>query len=352
MHVRVLSEWSAAAPFRERWNELARGASVFQTYEWHEAWWQAFATTETLHVLVAFHSGEVVGIAPMVSHGGELRFIGTGNHASDYAQFLAADPAALDALLTWIAHNAWRWRHIDLYNIPSQSPQLSAITGVFAAHRLAFDSAPLIDCPTRLLGDPEADRAATNKKSLKRHFNHFSRSGTLEFRHVEDRAEIAAHLDTFFAQHIARRALTSDPSQFLREEQQRFYRNLAETMPLEWLRFAIVTHDERPIAYHFGFEFGRKFVWYKPAFDAELAKESPGEVLLKFLLEYAIGRKLSEFDFTVGSESFKYRFANVIRTNHRVRLFNARWRLWAFYLRRWVQALLNRPRREQMGAAS
>lgn len=320
---------------------------MFQTYEWHEAWWRSFATTEKLHVLVAVHAGEVVGIAPMVSHGGELRFIGTANHSSDYAQFLAATPAALEALLAWIAHNAWRWRHIDLYNVPSHSPQLEEINRVLAMHELPFDSAPLIDCPTRILGDPEEDRAATNKKSLKRHFNHFSKSGTLEFRHVEDRAEIAAHLDNFFAQHIARRALTADPSQFLREEQQRFYRALAETMPMEWLRFAVVTHDGKPIAYHFGFEFGNRFIWYKPAFEAALAKTSPGEVLLKFLLEYAIGKKLSEFDFTVGSEPFKYRFANLVRTNHRVRLFNLRGRLWLLHMKRVVKAAV--PRRVRKG---
>jgi CelD/BcsL family acetyltransferase involved in cellulose biosynthesis len=68
-----------------------------------------------------------------------------------------------------------------------------------------------------------------------------------------------------------------------------------------------------PIAYHFGFELDGVLTWYKPSFDPELQQRSPGEVLIKLLLDDALARDLDEFDFTVGSEAFKFRFANLIR---------------------------------------
>jgi CelD/BcsL family acetyltransferase involved in cellulose biosynthesis len=82
---------------------------------------------------------------------------------------------------------------------------------------------------------------------------------------------------------------------------------------------------------HFGFEFGDRLTWYKPAFDVEFAKHSPGEVLIKYLLEYALERKVGELDFTIGEEAFKYRFANHVRANYAVRAFR---RSGAYHLNR------------------
>jgi len=84
----------------------------------------------------------------------------------------------------------------------------------------------------------------------------------------------------------------------------------------------VVLFNGAPLAFHFGFEYRRRFIWYKPTFDVQFASRSPGEVLIKFLLEDAIEKKLEEFDFTVGSESFKYRFANRIRFNNRLIVFH------------------------------
>jgi CelD/BcsL family acetyltransferase involved in cellulose biosynthesis len=62
--------------------------------------------------------------------------------------------------------------------------------------------------------------------------------------------------------------------------------------------------------------------WYKPSFDPAYSRHSPGLVLLHYLVKDAVERGLDEFDFTVGAESFKLRFANEIRTNARFRVFH------------------------------
>ena len=50
-------------------------------------------------------------------------------------------------------------------------------------------------------------------------------------------------------------------------------------------------------------------------------KCAPGEVLIRKLFEYVGGRGLARFDFTVGDESFKARFANRVASNHVLHLF-------------------------------
>jgi CelD/BcsL family acetyltransferase involved in cellulose biosynthesis len=104
----------------------------------------------------------------------------------------------------------------------------------------------------------------------------------------------------------------------------------------------VVLFNEAPLAFHFGFEYRRRFIWYKPTFDIEFASRSPGEVLIKFLLEDAIMRKLEEFDFTVGSESFKYRFANRLRFNNRLIAFRSAGDYWTYRGKSMLKKFLKR----------
>jgi CelD/BcsL family acetyltransferase involved in cellulose biosynthesis len=141
----------------------------------------------------------------------------------------------------------------------------------------------------RLMGNKQEDKRTANKASLRRRYNYFRKSGDLRFRSCESESEILGYMETFFDQHIARRELTHSPSQFLDSKQHQFYRDLVRQLfPHGWLRFDVVLFDEAPIAFHFGFEYQNKFYWYKPTFDVRYAKRSPGEVLMKFLLEDAI----------------------------------------------------------------
>ena len=63
------------------------------------------------------------------------------------------------------------------------------------------------------------------------------------------------------------------------------------------------------VAFHFGMSFNGSFLWYKPSFDLALARRSPGEVLLRQLLLAAQAEAAHTFDFGLGDEPFKYRFA-------------------------------------------
>ena len=104
----------------------------------------------------------------------------------------------------------------------------------------------------------------------------------------------------------------------------------------------MVLFNGAPLAFHFGFEYRRRFIWYKPAFDVRFAARSPGEVLLKFLLDDAIGKGLEEFDFTVGSEAFKYRFSNLSRSNDRIIVFRSASDYWIHRGRRGAKSILKK----------
>ena len=151
-----------------------------------------------------------------------------------------------------------------------------------------------------------------------RHENFFLREGQLRVEHLSESREVLPQLEEFFAQHIGRWAETDSPSLFLDEAQRRFYEQWTRAAGERgWLRFMRVEWAGKAIAFHYGMSYRGRYLWYKPSFAMELARHSPGEVLLRQLLLAAIDEGASLFDFGIGDEAFKYRFAtevNRVRT--------------------------------------
>ena len=88
-----------------------------------------------------------------------------------------------------------------------------------------------------------------------------------------------------------------------------------ELNPKDYLRFGILRLNNQPAAYHLGFLVNGKFTMYQQAFDVDLWDYSPGEVLLRQLFLYAGQNVSREFDFSVGEEPYKARFANHFKPN-------------------------------------
>jgi CelD/BcsL family acetyltransferase involved in cellulose biosynthesis len=336
IRISVVEDFGALAARKADWNALverSHTATVFQTYEFHESWWRVFGGGARAAVLLAENGTELLGVAPLMVI--ERRFLGRtqrvvqfiGTRSFDYCDFLidTARDEVLPLLLGRFAELVGEFDVLYLRDIPGTSPTLGAMQQRFESHKPPIDVRVLYQAPTRLFNDPAADRQLANKKSLKRHYNYFRRTGELEVRHCRSLAEVAPYLKRFFDQHVRRRAVTDTPSLFVEPRMREFFTTLASAVGEKgWLLFTIVLYNGEPIAMHYGFEYGGRIIWYKPAFDMELAKHSPGEVLIKSLIEYALEQGAAELDFTIGEEAFKYRFANHVRTNYAVRLYRRR----------------------------
>jgi CelD/BcsL family acetyltransferase involved in cellulose biosynthesis len=323
MKIIVHSDFSTLEPLRAKWNELAIRCptnSIFQHYDWNKLWWDHYGPGCELCVITVHEQEKLLAVAPLMIHRRRINglsenilgFIGTVNQLSDYCDFLF-DPNRLDALellLSQIWEISSRWTILDLFNFPSHSPALSQSFKYFGGKTCLIQSRFLYDAPRYVFKNDSTDSEIANKKSLKRHFNRLSKQGVLEFSELSQQDSIKS-VDAFFDQHIARRAFSGDKSLFVEQSKRDFFQDLINAPSLgQFSQLAVLSLDKKPIAYHFGFNYAQVFYWYLPCFDPELAEFSPGEVMLKFLLESAITRKLHAFDFTIGSEAFKYRFSN------------------------------------------
>lgn len=364
IEIRRVHNFVEAAELRDAWNQIvfeqdqSAVPSVFQTYEWNSCWWQEFGSPHELLLLAAFDQGGLVGVAPwMVVQERSpfprkvVRFIGSLNFASDYSALIMSPGRedVLHAMASWLEARPEIWDELDLFNMMENSPEWAVFQARWGRGWIQPDLSYRCDAPTRFLGDPTQDQDLVSRKSLKRHFNGFNKQGCLTVQHLIDPKEILPLLDQFFEQHIERRSMTEHPSQFLEPVQRHFYRSITQELGSRgWVRFCKIEFNGAPIAFHFGFEMGKKFYWYKPSFAVQYTQKSPGEVLLKVLFEDAIERKLSEFDFTAGNEAFKYRFSNHIRKLYRLRIFRTLPAYTAFRARREAGAWMRWLRRKSV----
>ena len=310
--VRPLEGFDDPAFTSDRWSDLLhRGDTdvVFLTYGWQRAWWDVYGRGRLL-LLIVETDGQPIVLAPMFSDAGMVFFVGSGG--SDYLDFIgdSSDPEVLPALLDAARAAAPGFVGFRFYHVPDASRTGARLRD--AAERLGlacFDEGTL-PAPVLDLRNQAAAQAAPNKKSLRRHENGMRGRGTLTVHHLRDGEAIRPHLPTFFDQHVARWACTVHPSLFLGHRHRAFYERLTETAgDGGWLRFTRLDLDGRPVAFHFGSCYGGTFLWYKPSFDVELARHSPGEVLLRHLLLAAKDEGAHTFDFGLGDEPFKQRFA-------------------------------------------
>jgi CelD/BcsL family acetyltransferase involved in cellulose biosynthesis len=326
--VSLISDFSELEKLEPDWERLWKSdprATIFGCFSWARASWRAYGSRRSLCVSVVRRNGRVAGILPLAVDGDTLRFL--GDPRSDYNDMLCdpgMGPDLLESALGILSETPVPWRHCILSNIPDSSNIIAHLPQIARRKGLLLRLTHEATCPYVDLSS-DADLildGILKKKSLKRHENKLSRLGQLEFRHLDDREEIRKHLPVLFRQHIARRAMEGEKSIFLDSEARVLYECLVDELdPDGELRFSIVEIDRRPIAYHFGFEDRGTLFWYKPSFDVDYWDYSPGEVLIKKLFEYVKENGLKKFDFTVGGEAFKGRFANRVADNYTLHVF-------------------------------
>ena len=75
------------------------------------------------------------------------------------------------------------------------------------------------------------------------------------------------------------------------------------------LDLTLLEVDGCPVAGSLGFVDGETYYYYLPAFEPELAPLAPSGLLLSHLIERSFERGLRRFDFMLGDEPYKARWA-------------------------------------------
>ena len=327
--VRIVPSFEATGLDERGWNALASLGtnSVFQTYQWHRSWWHTYGNRfEPLFVTVS-NGHDVKGVAPLyveeAAAGRIIRFIGHGR--ADYCDLLAGNDVSTVAAIVKGLRDYPDWDVVDLGGLPSHSPTVAMLTSLCESAGFRVMVHDQFLCPTLLVrGHEPAAHLMLDKPSLRRRQNYLERTGRLGFRDLTSASAIEPHMDAFFQQHTARWSETGTPSLFNDAIHRAFYRDLMSRLDgTRWLLFSLVEFDDKPIAFHYGFDYNETLTWYKPSFDPAFAARSPGLVLVRHLIRRAVEGDRRELDFTIGDEPFKQRFTNAVRKTVNVQIFRS-----------------------------
>ena len=334
------------------WNKMIQNNitnTIFQTYEWFHSWWSSFGKTSKLIFLIAYEGDNIIGFAPFMlstySYGQRiLRFAGDLN--ADYCDFVinANHIQVMEAFFNYLYESDISWTSMLLVNIPDHSLTPSCMLTISHKRRFYLQTKAPVPTPTLLTKNHKADVSSiVGKYSINRHIRKLSKLGDISFINLRDRSDILPYIDLFFEQHIRRYQLKAQISQFIDKEYKDFYLNIINNFDgTNWLIFSVLLLDEKPIAFHIGFEYNKRLIWYKPSFDIEFRNYSPGTIMLKELIKYTASSDLDELDFTIGDEDFKSRFSNYTRYNQNIALYRSRSIYLAYFTRSLIGSLLHR----------
>lgn len=311
--------------------EKSPACTIFQTYEWFDSWWHAYGSRHRIFMPALFDGDELVGLAPLVRSRGPL-----GLRQLEFASSQNADYQAIvvkadsERVVSWefckfLQRHRSEWDMVVLRNLPLDSPALAVMRDQLAAAGLRLIELERIVCPTLVMSGREDEISRLlDKYSFRRRIKALERLGPLGFQVLNGSDAIDAALPILFAQHRRRWTATGMASQFDDSATRKFYRHLAHALDRRgWLHFSLLSCGDKVVACHLGFKYRRRLYWYKPSFDPDYSRYSPGLVLLHRLMTDALALGLEELDFTVGEEQFKQRFANSRRTNVNMRIFHS-----------------------------
>jgi CelD/BcsL family acetyltransferase involved in cellulose biosynthesis len=319
------SEWRALA--------IGRG-NAFLTPEWFAAWNAHYGGEHTPFVpVLRDRDGGLRGLLPLAlpnaGHPRVCRLAGANlgdrfqpvcSPGDEVAVATAAGEALADAPRLWTV--------VSLDHVQLDEPWVQAL-GAATGRRLSTRSRvaaplPLIELASHESWDAYLGTRSSNfRQQVRRFGRRAARDAEVRVRRTESADQLEADMATFFALHD-QRFTGRGGSSLSAERARRFHLDFARAaLEQGWLRLWLLELDGRPAAAWYGWRLGERYSYYNSGFDSAFAALSPGLVLISAVIESAFEEGASVFDFLLGEESYKYRFADSEQTVSDVTLARA-----------------------------
>ncbi|MBK7142896.1 MAG: GNAT family N-acetyltransferase [bacterium] len=329
MQATVITSPAELLKLEREWNDLlsrSDNRQPFATFEWAASWLEIFGHEIELATIVVTAHGKTVAIAPFCIRSGKLLTF-VGYPQNDYADILydPACPESLDLVIEKLLSLRGTWSKVLLDQMRGENSAYSLLVKLLTRLNLPYRVEPSDTCPAMIISDKAEAKKMYHKRNITSYINWFQKEGTFGFNRYTDTTDALSRLDDLFAQHVDRWDGTPTPSYFRFDPMKNFYRSFFKRMhPQGWVHFSSLTLDDKYVAIYVSLEFEKKLYLYKTCFNKEYYKKSPGQVILRYLMDDALQRDLVELDFARGDEGYKDRYANAVRQNYRVIIYGGR----------------------------
>lgn len=306
--------------------ELRSVHTAFQRFDYLSAWFRNIGAREDWRpaIVVVHGTDGVLAILPLAVSNGRLfrRMSWLGQELCDYLAPLSTEEFAripagqfrafwreLGALLQ--SHPRFRHDWIDLRRMPQQVDGNRNICAALPSIRHASDGhvAHLGTDWDRLYRERRSGKARKQDRSKLRRLEEF---GDVELIAPREPAQIERILETLFTQKSESFARKGISDLFARPGYREFFRDLAiAPHTRDWVHVSALTAGPTLAATSLSMEHGRHSSLLLIGYDHSFAQLSPGVIQMNRLIERAIGRGTTEFDFLVGEQRLKQEWADV-----------------------------------------
>jgi len=355
MRITLHACFDELAPWRARWNALARGLP-FRRWEWLEPWWTHYGLEsgrpmpdKRLVLLAVWDEQHLIAVAPwylsrLWSDGRTLRALGAGEVCSEYVTILC-EPGFEErvgaALANWLTENArgrrdgnLDWDLLELSGVVAGDRTVSRLLNHLA--ELGNDVYPRsgLSCWRIELPERWDDFVLRLSKSHRKQVRRAARK-LADRRAVVRQAttldELRQGFDILVQLHQRRWESLGDRGCFARPGFAPFHRTASERLfhdgcvDLVWLEL-----DGRPLAaeYHL---LGSDVVYaYQSGIDPDRLEHEPGRLAVTATIQRGIERGFRSYDFLRGDEPYKAHWRAEPRPMWEIRVVpkcaSARWR--------------------------
>ncbi len=327
--IQNISDFKQLQPY---WNKLLDQNdqdNPFLLFEWMNAWVENYADEYILYLLIGYSGDKPVGIAPLaLNRKQELIFI--GYPLNDFASFILDDKEDdfFDDVFQYLFDHKQDWKKIILDQIPENSRLLNYLNNPERIKKYPIHITPSDSCPEMKIDDPAKARKKYNKKHLNTYTNWFKAQGELNHT-VHDTVESTlTAMESLFQIHINRRDKTPYPSHFTEEKHKRFYRTAIQALiPLGAVRLYHLTLDSTiDLSFFLAFQHKDILYLYTTGFNDNYARRSPGQITLRYIMDYALENNLKKIDFARGDENYKDRYTNSVKQNYLATIYSGKFK--------------------------
>ena len=338
MKILEVAELSGKGQFLElgtEWTEVLKSSSddnVFYTWEWLSTWWKNFHEGELLILLIR-KKGRIFGIAPLMCckrkllrtfNLRRLQFIGTG--ISDYSNFIIRDKEETQCLATifeYLNRCSERWDYLHLREIPLDLGHTHLVRKIFSREfKFRISSiCKYVLIPSSMRIQEDSLRGSI-RRSIRRTLKRLSEEHRVDFNIVSDLDSVKDGLIAFEKLHQKQWNSEKKSTEKHTLPKRSFLNDIVNVFAARgWLNLSFLNADDMQISSCLGFEYGNKLYGYLTSFDPEYGRFGPGQLHIRFLIEYCLRRGLRELDLLRGQEQYKNKWNPRVRKNIEVKGF-------------------------------
>jgi CelD/BcsL family acetyltransferase involved in cellulose biosynthesis len=322
-----------------RLNESSDTGNIFLSWEWQYRWWQNYARTSRLLIMVVRENTTITAILPLyikkeyifrVVPVYKLCMLGTGGDTSpDYMDLITCNSETTqmqNELIDKIFSYKADWDCIDFSNLQTHIGFADAL-----AQRCRINNIPeMIRMDSRIpyiqLKDGWDEYLATlssnRRAQIRRDRRKFERMTDAKFLTIENKSDLDFAINKLIRLHHKRWIGRGEDYAFSSPEYISFhYQVIEDLFDKDMIRMSCLELGGEIIAMLYCYKWNDKYYYFQGGFDTDYADIKPGSVLMAYTIEKAINEGMSVFDMLKGDYNFKRSLAKHYNTTWKLTVF-------------------------------